>query len=149
MANIRSIYNLNTAGLIVVHLAIAVPLAYLLNIWADEASTYYSTQHGLIHALQNAANDEKQAPLYFWLLSVWRLLDGSIFFARLFSVVCSVAAIKVFSGLALRMLQPRAALLATAFFALHPFLFWASTETRVYSLVILLSAALVSLFWHD
>jgi len=139
--------------LIFLHLAIVLPLAYTLNIWADEASTLYTTQHGFLIAFQNAATDEKQAPLYFWILSLWRSVDGSIFFARLFSIFCSAAAIALLERTAKRFFEPRAALLLTAFFALHPFLIWASVEIRVYSLVILLSIALIyqfsKAFWDD
>jgi uncharacterized membrane protein len=133
--------------LIVLHLLIVLPLAYFLNIWADEASTLYTTQHGFWAAFQNAATDEKQAPLYFWLMSLWRSIDRSIFFARLFSIICSVAAISAFAGFARKIFAARTAFLATAFFALHPFLIWTSLEIRVYSLVILLSIVLLRLFF--
>lgn len=133
--------------LIVLHMLIVLPLAYFLNIWADEASTLYSTQHGFLHAFQNAAADEKQAPLYFWVMSLWRSINGSIVFARLFSILCSVVAIKLFADLSRRLFTSRAALLATAFFALHPFLIWASLEIRVYPLAILLSVLLISFFF--
>ncbi len=146
METTRATRTLITVTLIVLHLAIAIPLASILNIWADEASTLFTTQNGLISALQNAAANEKQAPLYFWLLSLWRLIDDSIFFSRLFSIFCSVAAIAVFANVARRIVGPRGFILATAFFALHPFLFWASTETRVYSLVILLAVLLAQFF---
>ncbi len=136
-----------TALLMVVHLLLVMPLAGSLNIWADEASTMYSTEHGFWNAFQNAATVERQAPLYFWLMSLWRSVDHSIFFARTFSVLCCVAAIAIFAGLAKRLLSPRAALLATAFLALHPFLIWASLEIRVYAMVILLSAILLRLFF--
>jgi hypothetical protein len=64
---------------LILHLATALPLAYILNIWMDEASTLYSTQNGFFHALNNASTDERQAPLYFIILSVWRMFDDSIF----------------------------------------------------------------------
>lgn len=134
-------------GLILLHLLIALPLAYFLNIWIDEGSTLYTTGRGFIPAFQNALADEKQAPLYFWLLSLWRMADDSIFFARLFSVLCSAAAIKFFNDLARRVFDRRTAIFATVFFALHPYLFWASVEIRVYSLVILLSVLLLRFFY--
>ncbi len=134
------------AVLMAVHLAIAIPFAYYLNIWVDEASTLYATQNGLAVAIQTAAAEQKQAPLYFWIMSVWRMADGSIFFARLFSTICSLGAIAVVAGIARRYLSPKQALLLTAFFALHPYLIWASAEIRVYSAVILLSAVLIWLF---
>lgn len=139
--------SFNVTLLIILHLLIVLPLAYSLNIWSDEASTLYTTQHGFLAAFQHAAADERQAPLYFWLMSLWRLANDSIFFARLFSVICTAFAIKVFADLARTLYAPRAALLATAFFALHPYLIWASLEIRVYSLVILLSVVLLRLFF--
>ncbi len=129
-----------------IHLAIAIPFAYHLNIWVDEASTLYATQNGLMVAIQTAAAEQKQAPLYFWIMSVWRMADGSIFFARLFSIICSVGAIGVIAGIARRILSPKQALILTAFFALHPYLIWASAEIRVYSAAILLSAVLIRMF---
>ena len=134
-------------ALMAIHVIIAVPLAYHLNIWVDEASTLYATQSGFWAAFQTAAAEQKQAPLYFWIVSLLRYLNDSIFFARLLSVICSLAAIWLFSGLASRILKPAAALAMTAFFALHPFLFWASVEIRVYSLVILLTVVLFSAFF--
>jgi hypothetical protein len=142
-----------TLGLIAIHLAVVLPFAYLLNIWSDEASTLYATQNGLWRAFESAAIEQKQAPLYFWVLALWRQVNDSIFFARLFSVICSVAAIWIFSRIGSRLLSAKAALPATAFFALHPYLMWASLETRVYSLVILVSLGLIYLFlkafWLD
>ena len=132
--------------LIVCHVVLVLPLAYYLNIWSDEASSLYSTE-SISFAFQHAATIERQAPLYFWILSLWRAVNGSIFFSRVLSIVCSIAAIWFFAGLAQRVLKnPRAATLATAFFALHPILIWASLEIRVYSLVILLSIGLMRLF---
>ena len=128
-----------------IHLAVALPLAYHLNIWSDEASSLYSTQDGFFVALGNSVN-EKQAPLYFIFLSLWRLLDSSIFFARLLSVVCSVFSIGAFFVIVRRFWDEKTALFATFFFSVHPYLFWASTEIRVYSLVITLSLFLLILF---
>jgi len=128
------------------HLLIVLPLAYILNIWVDEASSLYTTEHGLFQAFRNVFADEKQAPLYFLLLSVWREISHSIFFARAFSVIFSLLAIKVFYGLARKLFDARAAGFITAVFAFHPFLIWASLEIRVYSLVVLLSALLLKLF---
>lgn len=134
------------ALLMLVHLSIAIPFAYHLNIWVDEASTLYATQNGLAVAIQTAAAEQKQAPLYFWVMSVWRMADGSIFFARLFSIVCSLGAIAVFANITRSFFRPRQALILTAFFALHPYLIWASAEIRVYSAVVLLTVVIIRLF---
>lgn len=135
--------------LLLLHLAVALSFAYFLNIWVDEASSLYTTESGFLFALQNALTDEKQAPLYFWLLSLWRSVNGSILFARLLSIIFSLLAIKFFFDLAKRFFDERSAFFITAFFALHPYLFWASLEIRVYSLVIFLSAWWLNLFFDN
>src|SRR5215213_5256737 len=128
------------------HLVITLPLAAFLNIWADEASTLYTTENGLARAFQNVLADEKQAPLYFLFLSVWREINHSIFWARLPSIIFSLLAIKFFYRLARKFYDARAAAFITAIFALHPFLIWASLEIRVYSLVVLLVVLLFKFF---
>lgn len=132
----------------ILHFAVALPLAYFLNIWADEASTLYTTENGLFEAFYRAFTDEKQAPLYFWLLSLWREMNHSIFFARVFSVIFSLLAIKFFYDLVRKFFDEKAPFLTTVFFALHPYLIWTSLEIRVYSLVVLLSVLLLK-FWTD
>jgi hypothetical protein len=133
--------------LLIVHLAIALPLAYVLNIWVDEGSSLYTTQNGLFRAFREALANELQAPLYFWLLGIWRSVDSSIFFARLFSLWCSLLAIKAAYDAARRYLPEYSRKVAVIIFALHPLLFWASTEIRGYSLVILFSTLLLRFFY--
>ncbi len=133
--------------LIVLHLAVALPLAYALSIWADEASTLHTTQNGFFQTFNRVFADEKQAPLYFLLLSLWRNLDQSVFFARVFSIVCNLLAIKVFSDLARQFWEDKTAFFVAAIFALHPYLIWTSLEIRLYSLVILFSVVLLRLFF--
>jgi uncharacterized membrane protein len=128
------------------HAAVALPLAFFVNIWADEASTLYTTRGGFFYALQNAFSIEKQAPLYFWVLSLWRDIDDSVFFARLFSIIFSILGFLFFYRLARKFFDEKAAFFATAFFALHPYLFWASLEIRLYSLIIFLSVLILNLF---
>ena len=133
--------------LIILHLAVALPLGFYLNVWADEGSTLATTGGGFFAALHNFY-DEKQAPLYFWMLSVWREINHSIFFARLFSIICSALAIKFFYDLTKRFFRLETAVIITAIFAPHPFLIWASLEIRLYSLVVLQSVLLL-LFFAD
>jgi hypothetical protein len=132
--------------LILAHLAVTLPLAYFLNVWMDEASTLYTTQNGFFQTFQNVFADEKQAPLYFLLLSLWRTLDGSIFFARLLSIIFSCFAVRFFYDLTRGFFGENQARFVSVLFALHPFLIWTSLEIRGYSLVILLSVLLLKLF---
>ena len=136
----------NVLILVFLHAAVALPLAFFVNIWADEASTLYTTRDGFFYSLQNAFSIEKQAPLYFWILSLWRGINDSVFFARLFSIIFSILAIVFFYRLARKFFDEKAAFFAAAFFALHPYLFWASLEIRLYSLIIFLSVLILDLF---
>jgi hypothetical protein len=133
--------------LLFLHLAIALPFAYYLNVWADEASTLHTTANGFLPAIEAALRDENQSPLYFILLSPWRMINGSIFWTRIFSILCSLLAIWISADVAKRFLPEYVRQYAVVIVALHPFLFWASTETRGYSLIILLSALLLKFFY--
>ncbi len=132
----------------ILHLLIALPFAYYLNIWADEGSTLYTTQNGFFQAFQNTLGDEKQAPLYFLILSLWREINDSIFFARLFSIICSLGSVFLFYDLVRRIWNDKTAIFAGFFFAIHPYLIFASTEIRVYSLMIFLTLLLTKLFFR-
>ncbi len=129
------------------HLIIALPLGFYLNIWADEGSTLYTTQNGFFQTLQNTLQDEKQAPLYFLLMSLWREISDSIFFARLFAIIISLISIGIFYDLVKKVWNEKIAVFATFFFAIHPYLIFVSLEIRVYSLIVLLTLLLIKLFF--
>ncbi len=131
----------------ILHFFIAAPFVYLTNVWADEGSTLYTTS-SVGHAIRYALADEKQAPLYFWILSLWRSIDGSILFARSLSLIFSVVAVRVFLGVSRKFLSSQQAYVLSLLFCAHPFLIWASAEIRVYSLVILLSLLLMLIWWR-
>jgi len=137
--------RLTLIAVIAVHLAIVLPLAYWLNIWVDEASTLYTTQSGFLHAFQHAWADEKQAPLYFWIMSLWRMLSSSFFFARLFSVICTACGIFLVWKFARCFLSNRAAAITAILFGLHPLVIWAALEARGYALGLVLAILLVHL----
>ncbi|HEV7180287.1 MAG TPA: hypothetical protein VGN11_10450, partial [Candidatus Baltobacteraceae bacterium] len=64
-------------------------LAYVLNIWQDEAYTLQTTSRGIVYAFHQAVAFEQSAPLYFLALTLWRHINDSVFFLRLFSVLCA------------------------------------------------------------
>jgi hypothetical protein len=130
------------------HLAVALALAARLDIWIDEGYTLETTGRGLRYALQQALSFENQPPLYFLLLSVWRRLNDSIFFARLFSILFGVAGLFAVAALSRRWLPEVHPGWLTALVAVHPFFFYATLEIRLYALAFLLTALLLLLF-HD
>jgi uncharacterized membrane protein len=135
------------ALIILSHLCITIPLAYKLNIWMDEAFTLHTTDQGPGYALAQALNFELQAPLYFVILNLWRKIDGSFFFARLFSIICIALTIHTVASLSRRFFKEIYPGWLAAVVAFNPFTIWAAIEIRLYALVILQSALLLLLFY--
>jgi hypothetical protein len=135
------------APLLALHLSLTLPLARLLNVWIDEASSLETSGQGLRRAVGQAISYELQAPLYFALLDLWRALDRSIFHARLFSALCVALTLVALVGVARRYLPAAHPGWVVAAVAFNPFAVWAATEIRVYALALLLSAALLLLFY--
>lgn len=129
------------------NLAVTLPLAYVLNIWQDEAYTLQTTSRGLLYAFTQALSFEQNAPLYFAFLTAWRHLGTGIFFLRLPSVLCVALAIALVPELARRYIPSMDAGLVTLVAAWNPFAIWAAVEMRVYALIIVLSALLLLTFY--
>ena len=133
--------------LIALHLALTLFLAYKLNIWVDEAFSLRTTERGFGYALHQALNFELQAPLYFVLLGLWRKINGSIFFARLFSIACVVLSIRVTASLAGRFFKTLHPAWIVAAVAFNPLTIAIAVDVRLYALVLLLSSLLLLTFY--
>ena len=136
------------AVVVLLHLALVVPLAAVLNVWIDEAYTLRATGDGLAHAVRQALGFELQPPLYYVILTLWRGLDDSVFFARVFSILCTASTVVVAGSLARRYLPGVAPALVAGVVAFNPLTVYAAVEARYYALALLLSALLL-LFFHD
>lgn len=121
----------------------SLPLAWTLNLYVDEVYSLHTSAQGPLAALSGGIHFERQAPLYFGLLSLWRWIDPSVFFARLLSVLCIAASLLVLARIARRLFPNVAPAWFVAPFALHPAAIWAAVEIRVYALAILLCAVLL------
>lgn len=132
--------------LVAVHLAIALWLGSWLSVWQDEGFTLDTTGAGPLHALHQALSFEMQPPLYFVLLSIWRLADSSYWFARAFSALCTAAALLLTPRLAGWIPNARIRLALVAWLAVHPFVLWHGSDARVYGLVLFEAAAAMLLF---
>ncbi len=122
---------------------VACALGIRLSIWLDEAFSLYTTGAGIPHAIHAAIFFELQPPLYFLLLALWRELNSSDFFARLFSIAAATATIPIAAAFAKRHISATSATLTAILLALNPFLLWTAEEIRVYALIALLSALLM------
>lgn len=128
--------------------SLSLTLAYLLDIRFDEAFTLNTTSHGVVYAAGQAITFEQQAPLYFVILSLWRNIDSSIFFARFFSVLCFPLFVWVSAEVAKRYVKDVNPLFIAAVVAVHQQVVWSSLDIRLYSLMLLLSG-LLFLFFFD
>lgn len=134
--------------LILLHLAVTVLLAYGLSLGLDETFTLNTTGGSLRYAINQAIHFELQAPLYFALLSVLRVVSKSLFWGRLLSVVSIAATIKIAEMLGRRLYPRIRSEWIVLILAFHPYLIWAATEMRVYAFAIFLSSLLLLVF-HD
>ncbi|KAB8320223.1 hypothetical protein SD81_000915 [Tolypothrix campylonemoides VB511288] len=147
---IRNPKNLHPIVLIfiILNLTLTLPLAAILNIWIDEAWSLDTTSRDIVYAISHAINFEGQPPLYFALLNLWRSLNHSIFFARLFSVFCISLTIYTTVIVAQRYFKNIHPGWIAATVAFHPFTIWAALEIRLYAFGILISSLLL-LFFFD
>lgn len=128
-------------------LALTVPLAYLLNIRFDEAFTLKTTIDGPFYAVKQAVGFGQQAPLYFLLISFWRMIDSSIFFARLFSVICFPLIVWIAAEASKRYLKNVNPLIAAAIVVVHQQVVWNALDIRLYAMMTLLSGLLLVFFY--
>jgi uncharacterized membrane protein len=132
---------------VAVYLALTLPLAYILNIWQDEAYTLATTSRDVGYAFHQAVAFEQNAPLYFVILTIWRHFGASIFWLRLPSVGFVAGATALAPALARRYVPQIDARYVTLAAAWNPFIVWAAVEMRVYALVVCLSALLLLTFY--
>jgi len=115
-------------------------------IWEDESYSLHTSSHNLAEVIKLSNNFEGQPPFYFALLSIWRLLNSSIFFARLLSVVFIACAAYFFKLLISLVTSKTDMRWFVILFLLNPFIVWSALEIRLYALVILLSTVSIYYF---
>jgi len=113
-----------------------------LGTWTDEEYTLATTAHGVAYAIERALTYEDQAPLYFGLEAAWRTLNGAVWFARAFSVLCATGAFLLLAQIGRRISPRTNPLFFASLAALNPFVVRAAFDIRVYALALLCSAAL-------
>jgi len=132
---------------VLAYLVVTTWLSGELNVWRDEMYSLHSSSGSPGFAFHQALDFELQPPLYFVLLSLWRGIDSSVFFARLLSSLFGCGAILAAAALGARLLPKVAPVWIAVVVATHPIVVWAGTEIRVYALILLLSALLTLMFF--
>ncbi len=126
---------------------VSLGLGLKLNLYIDELYSLHTTSRGFAYALQQSLGFEQQPPLFFIVLTAWRLLSRSDAFARLLPVECAVVTLFVVRSFSRRRLKGLPDWVAPLAVAINPFFLWAALDVRVYALIILISAVLVSSFF--
>lgn len=132
--------------IILSYLVITVILAKITNVWIDEAYSLHTTQYDIKQTLISALNFEKQSPLYFIILNIWRNVNDSFYFARLLSVICMIVSLIVVAKISRKLVKDMHPGWITAVVAFNPFVIEAAIEIRCYALVFLFSALLCFFF---
>ena len=113
--------------------------------WIDEGISVGISSHDLT-AIPGVLREDGSPPLYYLLLHVWMAVFGSAPVAtHALSVVFAVAVVPV-AYWAIAPLSAGGGLVAAAILALDPFVGLYADETRMYSLVLLLSVVVCGLF---
>lgn len=128
---------------------VAVLLAFVLRVsglgtqslWYDEGFSVYLSRQSIPDLISLTAQDI-HPPLYYLLLFAWKALTGESEFAlRFLSLVFSVGSVAAIARLAGRASKSAPAMVAAAFIAaIAPVNVWYGQETRMYSLLGLLTA---------
>jgi len=125
-----------------VYLLCGALIGAFLGTWTDEEYSLATTAHGVAYALVRARTYELQAPLYFALLAAWRHVDASVWFARLFSVLCATGFFFACVRIARRIAPELDPLPFALLVSLNPFVVEAAFEIRLYALALLVCALL-------
>ncbi len=123
-----------------VYFVVLAAFASLLGTWTDEEYTLATTAHGFIFAWHRAIDFELQAPLYFTLLALWRALDPSLWFARLFSILCATGFFFAVLRLLSRIVPEREPLVPALAIVCNPFVIYCAFDIRLYAMALLLAA---------
>jgi mannosyltransferase len=110
-------------------------------LWLDEAQSVAIAKHSLAD-LPSALRHDGAPPLYYALLHLWmRVFGDSTFSVRALSGIPAVASLPVIVRLGRRIGGDAVGIAAIVLLAVSPFAVRYSVETRMYSLLLLLSLA--------
>ena len=123
-----------------IYFAVLALASSALGTWTDEEYTLATTANGFAYGWHRAIDVELQAPLYFAVLAVWRELNASVWFARLFSVLCSTAFFFALLPILRRIAPSKSPIVPALLIACNPFVIYCAVDIRLYAAALLISA---------
>ncbi len=116
--------------------------------WIDEGITIGISAHPLAQ-LPRLLRQDGSPPLFYVLLHFWmRIFGRSEVATHLLPLTISLLAVPLGFWAGRELFGRRAGLAAAALLATNPFLNWYSTETRMYTLVVVLALVAVTFAWR-
>lgn len=140
--------NLIFYGFLIVYAVVAIYLSNELNVWEDETYSLHTSSNSIPSVISQSYNFEGQPPVYFILLSLWRLINPGIFFARLFSLLLIAFSALFFHRIVRLISGNDSTRWLVIIFLLNPFTLWAALEIRTYALLIFLSSVSIYYFFR-
>lgn len=138
-------------------LAFALRLYHLdhFSFWQDESLTPLRASYAIPEILSNrillqeAVTQDTHPPLYFLLIHFTRLLFGESDFAyRYPSLLAGVLTVPLLFQFGRRLMNEKAGLLAAFLATINPLQLWYAQEARMYTLLLLLTAAASFALWR-
>lgn len=116
--------------------------------WIDEGISVGISSHPLSQ-LHRLLSQDGSPPLFYVVLHFWIALFGTSEVAtHTLPLLVSLAAVPVGYWCGRELFDRKAGVAAAALFATNPFLGWYSTETRMYTMVVVLASLGVTLAWR-
>ena len=132
---------------VVIYTLLLLYTAKKINISEDETYALNTSSRNLAGVINQSYNFEFQLPGYFVLLSLWRLISSSIFFAKLFSIASIGIASFYTYKLSNLFTGKKNSRWIIVLFLLNPFSVWASLEIRLYAFSVLLATLCIYFFY--
>jgi len=142
-------YSILLIGFSISYYGVIFYLAYNLNVWIDEVVALNTSSGTLSYAIQQSFNYELQPPVYFILLTIWRIISLSIIWSRLLSVVFIIIAQIYLYKFSLKVVGYKIATIISMLFLLNPYTLFAILEIRVYALVLMISILIIITFYNS
>jgi len=143
----KDLFYLGIILFFVIYTGTVLILAKKTVLWEDEVYSLHTTSQNINYAIKQSYNFEGQPPFYFILLTIWRKISGSLFFARTLSLTFSLFSGIIIYKLSRIFLDNRLALISAILFLMNPAIVYFSLEARLYSFIIFLSLSSLYLFY--
>jgi 4-amino-4-deoxy-L-arabinose transferase-like glycosyltransferase len=139
--------NLSFLFFVIIYFAYIIFLANKLDFSYDEPYSLHTSSNSLSEVVLLSYQFEFQPPAYFVILSLWRMINDGIFFARLLSVIFIFISAFFLHKVASLIFNNIYSKWVVVIFLLNPFTIWSGTEIRLYSFLVLLTILAFYLFY--